>query len=444
MSDTIGFDPRTWAVPSPEPGPVPESAAMATGRSRRWILSGGAGLFIATPIVAWLGRDRKVTAPSPSQPGRAASIRAVPDVVERSAQLDDVRRLEATLLAQGVGRDEAALLTRAALPHLAGGGAISETVSLRLVRDGSPEALRLQVSRADSSGVVLTRDDRARAGWASSPLARTLERRLVAARGEMNDDSLYSSAVTAGIDETLIPAFAQAFVFDFDFQREIHAGDVFEMAAEQTVNASGAAVGSPALLYASFTTAEKARALYRFAPQGGKPGWFDGAGRSTVRSFMRTPVDGARVSSRFGLRVHPVQGFVKMHKGVDFAVPMGTPVYAAGSGVVTAARFTESGGNMLILRHDKGYETRYLHLERFGQGIAEGTAVAQGQQVALSGNGGHLSTGPHLHYEVHLNGEPIDPLALHTEDGQALPGADLAAFRRERDRIDVARAAHAG
>lgn len=438
----LDFDPRRWSI-------TPDRAASAQRDATppiRWPLLAGAALLLAAgPVAGLLDRQPVVDRHGDPQPtARAGTARVVrPDVIQRTTTLPAATDLAALLRAQGLPRELATAAQALALPHIGGGGAITAVVSLRLGGDGAgDQVLRIRAARADSSGVVLIRDATAPQGWRTEPLARSVEARLTVARGEMNADSLYSSAVAAGVDESLIPDFAKAFVYDFDFQREIHPGDVFEMAAEQTVNADGQPVGVPTLVYAAFITAEKSRALYRFAPPGAQPGWYDGNGRSIVRSLMRTPVEGARVSSTFGWRVHPVLGFRKLHNGIDFAVPSGTPVYAAGAGTVDTAHFSTTAGNMVILRHDKGYLTKYFHFTSFAPGVTQGAHVAQGQEIGLSGTTGR-STGPHLHYEVHLNGEAIDPMAVKTEDGLALTGTALDAFHRERDRIDAARAAHA-
>ncbi|HEY0303175.1 MAG TPA: M23 family metallopeptidase, partial [Rhizomicrobium sp.] len=265
-------------------------------------------------------------------------------------------------------------------------------------------------------------------------------RRIRILRCEMNEQSFYTSAVAAGIDDRLIADIAAAFTFDFDFVREIHPGDVFEAAVAETLDVGGHAVGKPQLLYVSLVTAAKSRALYRFqiAP-GAPPEWYDGDGRSTRRGLMRTPVDGARVTSTFGMRDHPVLGYTRMHKGVDFGTPVGTPVYASGDGVVDAIGPHTGYGNYLRIVHGPKLATAYGHLSGYPQGIAIGTRVHQGEVVAFSGNTG-VSTGPHLHYEIIENGGQVDPLQYKTQVGVSLAGSALAEFRTERDRIDALRA----
>ncbi len=200
--------------------------------------------------------------------------------------------------------------------------------------------------------------------------------------------------MAAGITDSLISTIAQAFVYDFNFQTEINPGDIFEAAFEQKINKSGEAVGPPRLLYASITTSTKSKAVYRFQPPDGEEGWFDGNGRTVKRSFMRTPVEGARITSHFGMRFHPVLHYTRLHGGIDLAAPIGTPIYAAAVGTVTSASFSACGGNMVILQHDKGMETRYLHMEHFADGLMPGEPVRQGQEIGVIGVTGSCTTGP--------------------------------------------------
>ncbi|WP_158014061.1 peptidoglycan DD-metalloendopeptidase family protein [Sphingomonas sanxanigenens] len=257
-------------------------------------------------------------------------------------------------------------------------------------------------------------------------------------RGEVDRTSFYSSAVAAGLRDTLIPEFARAMAHDFDFQREVAPGDVFEAAYRTPAGAP------PEPLYVSLSTRERSVALYRFRVTGmTEPGWFDGNGDSATRSLLRTPVDGARVSSSFGPRVHPILGYTRLHKGTDFAVPVGTAVYASGNGVISFAGVARGYGNYLRIRHADGVETAYAHLSGFAEGVAPGAPVQQGDLVARSGNSG-LSSGPHLHYEVYVKDVPTDPVSMATASAGGLADGQRAAFRRARDRIDRLRAARSG
>ncbi|MDP3908199.1 M23 family metallopeptidase [Novosphingobium sp.] len=381
-----------------------------------------------------LPQAEAAAAPEPVSPAAALSQRIV--------NLGSLAELEAALLANGLAPAEAAAASAAAQAAIgARPGEIRAVIYLDAAAS-APRLMRLEASFLDSSGAVVTRqpDDT----FAAQAVAASLSSEIIMRRGEMNDADFYSSAVAAGVTDSLIQTFAQAFVYDFNFQTEITVGDVFEAVFEQQVNASKQPVGAPRLLYAALTTSAKSKALYRFQPPGGEPGWFDGNGRSVKRSFMRTPVDGARITSRFGPRFHPVLHYNRLHGGIDLAAPVGTPIYASAAGTVVSASPSSCAGNMVVLKHDNGWETRYFHLHQFAPDIAPGMRLAQGHQLGGVGNTGTCTTGPHLHYEVHIDGDKVDPESIPTEEGEALEGEVLKAFITERDRIDGARAGRTG
>ena len=353
--------------------------------------------------------------------------------------LADLSALGPALAASGLpsaARIQIENTARSAMPAGAAGGELR--MELDLARDGAG-AVSLQtltLTRPDGLGVKVTP---AAQGFAAAALTATTVAKVKVARGQMDSQSFYSSAVSSGLIDALIPQFFQAFVYDFDFQREINPGDVFEAAYEQRTNARGEPVGPPELIYASMVTQQKSKALYRFTPPGQKTEWFDGSGRSIRRSLMRTPVEGARISSTFGMRDHPVLGFTRMHKGTDFATPVGTPVFASGAGKVSFVGPKTDFGNFITIQHTPMLVTAYAHLDKFADGLKVGSDVTQGQQIGLTGNTG-LTSGPHLHYEVRVDGMQVDSQTYQTEESQPLAGAVLAAFTKERDRIDMARA----
>lgn len=417
----LSLDPRTWVEPAAA-APAPASAADR----RRLLLSCllSAAVLAAGGVAARLSR--------PSVPVEVAASRPI----KRTVVLAGADELAGALAANGVEPAAAAQAAAAAQSGLVPTGEIKAAVTL-FAEPAGPRLERLELSNPDGSGIVVAR---AGAGFTGERVTADLSTRTVVRRGVMDGESFYSSAVAAGINDSLIPEFARALSFDFDFQRDVHRGDAFEAAFEQAVDKAGAPIGAPRLLYASLTGASRRAAVYRFAGADGQDGWFDANGRSNKRALMRTPVDGARVSSTFGFRIHPVLGFHKFHKGVDFAAAVGTPVFAAGSGVIESAVPSDSAGNWVRLRHDNGWETVYMHLDRFAPGIAgHGARVAQGQQIGAVGTTGR-STGPHLHYELHVGGEAVDPAKVEVAAGTTLSGAARTAFERARDRIDVSRA----
>lgn len=448
-----GFDVRAWVGPSDRQPPAAAQVKQDRGRPQtakrlhngvRLALASSisVGLLLSGLLVAWLTRDKPaaVVAQQPSQ--RRPPIERRDGLSERIVNLSSPAGLRSALIANGIDAASADAAARAALGAM---GKRQDEVRavIALEKQGTATRLvRLDASFMDSSGAVVTAQPDGT--FAARPVAASLSTRIVVARGEMNDTDFYSSAVAAGVTDSLISTFAQAFVYDFNFQTEIKAGDVFEAAFEQNVNAGGQDVGPPRLLFASLTTSDKARAVYRFQPPGEEEGWFDGNGRTVRRSFMRTPVDGARITSHFGMRFHPVLHYTRLHGGTDFAAPIGTPIYAVAGAVVTTSSPSACAGNMVILQHDNGWETRYFHLLRYAPDIHPGLHVEQGHQLGVVGTTGTCTTGPHLHYEVHIKGEKVDPESIPTEQGKILAGDALKAFLKERDRIDVARARYSG
>ena len=360
--------------------------------------------------------------------------------MKRSVALASAADVAGALTSAGVSPDEASHAATAALGAMPGtSGEVHATFYLDPVGAGV-QLQRLELRHEDGSGALA---QRAGASFSASPLKADVKVQVKDVRGEMDANDFYSSAVAAGVPDSLIHDFAQAFTFDFDFQREVKAGDIFEVVFSQGLGQSGDAVREPELLFALLTTQAKSVALYRFAPPGQDAGWFDGNGRSIIKAFMRTPVQAARISSTFGMREHPVLGFMKLHKGVDFAAPVGTPIYAAGDGILQHAEFKELNGNYVEILHDNSWQTIYLHMSAFGPGIKPGVRVHQGQEIGQVGTTGR-STGPHLHYEMHINNEPVDPMSVPLQSGPVLSGPVMQAFLKERNRIDALRAQQSG
>ena len=250
------------------------------------------------------------------------------------------------------------------------------------------------------------------------------------------DSSLYLAAMQAGIPAEIVVQMIHIFSYQVDFQRDIHPGDRFQVLYSYYYTPGGKPAKQGVIQFASMTLHGKTFALYRYKPKGSDSAdYLDATGRSAKSLLMKTPVDGARISSRFGMRYHPVLGYTRMHKGVDFAVPVGTPVMAAGSGTIKYEGRAHGYGNFLLIRHNSEYSTAYGHLSRFAHGLHIGSHVHQGQIVAYSGNTG-LTTGPHLHYEVRVHGKQVNPLHVKIAKGVQLKGKALRAFLVERLHID--------
>ena len=253
------------------------------------------------------------------------------------------------------------------------------------------------------------------------------------------ETSLYGSALELGATDREIEALADAFAYDVDFQRDVRPGDHFELVFERYYDDEGNTVRTGDLLFVSLETRRGMRNFYAFmAPGNSRLDWYDADGKSARRFLMKTPINGARLSSGFGMRRHPILGYSRMHRGTDFAAPSGTPILAAGDGTVVRASRYGGYGNYIRIRHANGYETAYAHLSRYARGMRSGARVEQGDVIGFVGTTGR-STGPHLHYEVSLRGRQVNPMSLRVATGRTLSGRALDLFTIERDRIDTLR-----
>lgn len=258
--------------------------------------------------------------------------------------------------------------------------------------------------------------------------AKKLNRRAVAAQGEIRS-SLFESGRAAGVPMNVLTELIRNYSYDVDFQRDIQPGDRFEILYEQVVTEDGEiAAGGGTILYASLTLSGKEQAIYRYEDEQGIAEFFNAQGSSIRKALLKTPIDGARLSSGFGMRRHPVLGYSKMHKGVDFAAPTGTPIYAAGAGVVDEVGPNGSYGNYIRIRHNNEISTAYAHMSRFGAGMRRGVRVAQGDVIGYVGTTGR-STGAHLHYEIVKAGQQVNPLSVAVPTGRNLEGKELARFK---------------
>ena len=447
-SDAASFDPATWGGTSAAPteaGSSPPAAAVPRRPMDRGAVAAATGcaILVAGAVAAYLSRQETALAPSQTST-RDASAPSAPQPAGHSRRTVTVTGPEmilSSLTDFGLDPAQAQQVAAQLLPALGGApGEIRLDAQLAPGAQGGLVLVALEATRGDGSGVMLS--ESGSGGFKVETLASRLETRILSARGEMDTTSFYSSAVAAGISDSVISDFAAAFSFDVDFQREVQPGDIFEAAFEQDYNPAGEAVGATRLLFASLRLESKSLRLYRFkAPGQTEYGWFDANGRSNVRALMRTPLDGARVSSKFGYRIHPVHGIPKLHRGTDFAAPVGTRIYASADGDVVTAGPNRCAGNMIRIQHEKGRRTHYFHLSAFAPAVQPGARVRQGEVIGLVGNTGTCTTGPHLHYEVWENEQPVDPLSIETgTTGVTLSAAALHACRRERDRIDLARA----
>ena len=248
-------------------------------------------------------------------------------------------------------------------------------------------------------------------------------------------NNLYSSAVQSGIEPNIIIEFARIFGFEVDFQRDIRKGDWFELLYEKFEDDNERVRDTGKIIYASMFVNGEEINLYHFKDKNSDD-FFNIKGQSITKSLMKTPINGARLSSSFGMRKHPILGYNKMHRGTDFAAPSGTPIMASGSGTITRARWCGGGGNCVKIRHNSTYETIYAHMKSFARGIKEGRKVKQGQIIGYVGSTG-MSTGPHLHYEVVVNGKKVNSQRLKLPSGKKLKGEARKDFELKRIKIDL-------
>ena len=251
--------------------------------------------------------------------------------------------------------------------------------------------------------------------------------------------NLYSSAIEAGIEPNIIVEFANMYGFEVDFQRDIRSGDKFEVYYEQYKDENNIVRNTGKIIYASMFVNNKELSLYNFKFNN-KEGYYDVDGKSVIKTLMKTPTNGARLSSSFGLRKHPILGYNKLHQGTDFAAPTGTPIMASGSGVILKAQKDKGYGNYISIKHNTTYVTAYGHMSKYGRGIRKGVRVNQGQIIGYVGSTG-MSTGPHLHYEVIKNGKRVNSQRLKLPTGKTLTNKARNKFEVERIKIDVRLAA---
>jgi murein DD-endopeptidase MepM/ murein hydrolase activator NlpD len=308
----------------------------------------------------------------------------------------------------------------------------------RVVRQGDRKGRGSRVAAALFAGTAClclstagTADEAAPTGEsttvASRPPGDAQVRNLVRVEGPI-DSSLYEVGLKHDVPPAVMIEVVTLFGFGVDFERDLKPGDRFEVMYEQVHDENNQAVRSGDLLFAALTLGGEKLSLWRYRPKGGTTEYFNAKGQSLRTGLMRSPIDGARLSSPFGPRKHPILGYSRMHQGVDFAAPIGTPIYAAGDGVVELAEMKGGYGNYILIRHDDGYDTAYAHLQAFAGEIKPGDRVRQGQIIGTVGTTG-LSTGPHLHYEVHVGETAVDPDSVRLPPRTILTGAELASFQ---------------
>jgi murein DD-endopeptidase MepM/ murein hydrolase activator NlpD len=348
------------------------------------------------------------------------------------------------------GESLSALFERAGVPRAdwyTVADALDEHMDLRRLRPGHEFTLTLTHMGLDSAltaletlpdveTVVRVERDPTEGSYLADTLPNALTAETIAAEGRITH-SLFANAAEAGIPDAVIMTAIRQLSFSIDFQRDIQPNDGFAMLFEREYFADGSFARNGDILYMRLELSGTEMELYRYEDSDGVVDYYDDTGESQRRLLMRTPIDGARMSSGFGMRHHPILGYSRMHRGVDFAAPTGTPIYAAGNGTIDFIGTNSGYGRYIRIRHNSSISTAYAHMSRFATGLNGGDRVTQGQVIGYVGTSG-LSTGPHLHYEVLENGTQINPMSLDLPTGRTLEGRELDQFLAEVERIDEA------
>jgi murein DD-endopeptidase MepM/ murein hydrolase activator NlpD len=248
-------------------------------------------------------------------------------------------------------------------------------------------------------------------------------------------ESLYKSATKESIPANIILEFARIYGFQVDFQRDIKVKDKFQVMYEVFLDQNKEVIETGEIFFANLVLSNQDNSLYYF-DKNGSEGHYDKNGKSVKKALMKTPINGARLSSPYGMRKHPIDGYNKMHQGTDFAAPQGTPIMASGSGIIQKAGWCGGGGNCVKIKHNSTYQTVYAHMSKFARGIKKGVRVKQGQTIGFVGSTGK-STGPHLHYEVIINGKKVNSQKLKLPSGKILKGEERKLFETHKIKLDV-------
>lgn len=395
-------------------------------RRRRWLsflcLAFGAAACPAFAEPASSGLRTVLATNAAPAVGGGATIRTV--VARRGQTVAQV------LAAAGVERREVEPAVSALAPLLPPKAALPAGHALTLRQAPGDDAL-IAVSLQAQPGRTVT-VTRTPTGWIAHEAMEGQRRHLVLARGGIHEN-LLDDLRAAGLPDGLGRELVQGLAHEVDFQRDIRPGDQFEILFERYRDPAGDLLHEGRMLHAAFAIGGRHLSLWRYDTAAG-PDWFDDEGRSLRRAFLRTPLDGARVTSGFGMRSHPVLGYTRKHQGIDFAAPRGTPVLAAADGEVIQIGWMRGYGRVITLQHAEYRTTRYAHLSAFAPGLKVGDRLRQGELVGRVGRTG-IATGNHLHFELAEAGMQIDPAKARTHPAEVLEGAELAAFQASRQAL---------
>ena len=311
---------------------------------------------------------------------------------------------------------------------------INQKFSFKIDNLSNNEIIEFRIQTDKKNEILFTRFSED-IDFKSERIKKNLTKKLVY-KETIITDSLYNSAINLNISPNIIIEFARLYGFQIDFQRDVWKNDSFQIIYEQFTNEDNFVVDTGEIIFANLNLQDTDYQLYKFEYEKNKIDYFDENGKSIRKTLMKTPINGARLSSSYGKRKHPILGYTKMHTGTDFAAPKGTPIMASGDGKVIKAGWCGGGGNCVKIKHNSTYQTVYAHMSKFGRGIKKGVRVKQGQVIGYVGSTG-MSTGPHLHYEVIENGKKINSQKLKLPSGKILKGGNRKNFEVAKIKIDV-------
>ncbi len=415
---------------------------------------GAIAIFAARPFVPFSGGEAPLDTAPPAYMDMESEGGIHPQAESSDSESEDrARRPVEEVLQVGAGEKLMDLLGRAGVPSVEALQAIDSLVTIfdprnlkagqrvTVTFDPSPDGFgqgefhQISLPADPIRDVAATRKAKG-GGFKPEESKRQVTRQVAHYSGTIKS-SLYESAMAAGVSPQVIIAMIKALSFDVDFQRDIQSSDTFEVMFEGWYDTRGKLVRQGDLLYAGLDLSGAEIQLYRYDDGQGGTDFFNAKGESAKKALLKTPVDGAKITSGFGMRHHPILGYSKMHKGIDFGVPPGTPIQAAGDGTVEMAGPNGSYGNYVRLRHASGFGTAYAHMSRIAQGIHTGRRVMQGQIIGYVGATGR-ATGPHLHYEVLQGNAQVNPMSIKVPTGVKLAGREFdhyQAFKRQTDLI---------
>lgn len=400
----IGSTPIAVVAPSPEPPPI-----------------------TAAEFKGFQGFEARPAAVAPRQPDPEPPSNEPYDLTLRLEKGDTIEKMLADLDVPEADRRQIEQALQGILKkrRIAAGEEVQLEMQTTPGQLDAPRMLSLSVRPQPDREYVVTRQDDG--GYRGEEKTYRISPRIVRVEGERSG-SLQQSGIASGAPSAAMIEFIRALSYDVDFQRESKVGMKFTVLLEQLVTSDGKVTHPGRLLAGELNLGKRTVTVVRFRPQGGADQFYNPKGESVVRSFLRTPMDASKVTSRFGLREHPILGYSAMHAGVDFGAPTGTPILAAGAGKVTMAGSNGGYGIFVKLEHTREIGTGYAHMARLGPGIKPGVTVRQGQVIGFVGSTG-MSTGPHLHYEFYRGGRAVNPLAQKFAMQASVGGRDLARFK---------------